>query len=185
MSIVSRDAHYILTEWADVSLDGKASHFQVNCAGRVYNTRRNRDITPYIEDGRLMVSLYFRRGVYRTNVARLVAEAFVSKPDFPPVDDDVPWADATHVMHLDGNRENCHYNNLVWRPLSICRQYMKELSKPPTENELEVLTRVVGSDETYSIRDAAMFYGCPIYLIRRSMAYHRVVYPGYVFELAN
>lgn len=51
---------------------------------------------------------------HRRSVAKLVAEAFLD----PPIREDFDT-----VTHLDGDRSNCYYENLMWRPRWFAIRY--------------------------------------------------------------
>lgn len=85
-------------------------------------------------------------------------------------------------IHLDGDRENCHYNNLMWRPLWFSRKYMRQFTdghltyKDPIED--------VETHEVYdSSMHAAMINGLLDSEIYLSMLNNSYVWPtGQVFR---
>lgn len=54
---------------------------------------------------------------HKRAVPLLVADAFVTPPSSPAFDT---------PTHIDGDRSNNHYTNLMWRPLWFSRKYMKQ-----------------------------------------------------------
>lgn len=96
--------------------------YQVSSFGRIYNT--NQEIfmrisrTPF---GHNKISLVSERTGQRSDrsVAKLVAEAFVE-----------PYSSqCDSVIMLDGNRDNLHSDNLMWRPRWFAWQYARQLKK--------------------------------------------------------
>lgn len=68
-------------------------------------------ISLYSEDGKLITR----------SVARLIAEAFVQRPDAEAFDTPI---------HLDGDQRNCRADNLVWRPRWFAIKYHKQFRMP-------------------------------------------------------
>ena len=94
------------------------------------------------------VGLY-RDGVQFTqSVAVIVAQAFL--PEHPEHFDT--------VIHLDGDKQNCHLDNLMWRPRWFAREYHRQL-----KHDLELFYAAfedIRSGELFdSSLDAAARYG--------------------------
>lgn len=72
------------------------------------------------QQGIVKISLYKGRELHTRSVALLVAEAFCEGKD--PVFDT--------PIHLDGDRQNCHASNLMWKPrwfaVKYHRQFMED-----------------------------------------------------------
>ena len=49
----------------------------------------------------------------------LVAEVYLPTPEHESFDTPI---------HLDGDKDNCHYTNLMWRPLWFARRYMRQFT---------------------------------------------------------
>ena len=79
--------------------------YHVTKDGKVYNIRRNREVTihPHYRTGRNIVHLYSNGKRYNLKVYRLVAEAYIPNPENKPC-----------VCHKDNNPLNNHYKNLYW-----------------------------------------------------------------------
>lgn len=74
--------------------------------GRVFNTKFDRELKPYISTttGYLYVTLRHTDGRYRpTAVHRILAKLFIPNPNNLP-----------QVNHKDGNKTNCTVENLEW-----------------------------------------------------------------------
>ena len=79
--------------------------YHVTKDGKVYNIRRNREVTihPHYRTGRNIVHLYSNGKRYNLKVYRLVAEAYIPNPENKPC-----------VCHKDNNRTNNRVENLYW-----------------------------------------------------------------------
>ena len=79
--------------------------YHVTKDGKVYNIRRNREVTihPHYRTGRNIVHLYSNGKRYNLKVYRLVAEAYIPNPENKPC-----------VCHKDNNKSNDRVENLYW-----------------------------------------------------------------------
>lgn len=85
----------------------------------------------------------------KRSLPQLVAQTFLSKPESEAFDTPI---------HLDGYRENCHYTNLMWRPLWFSRKYMRQF----TDQHRTCIAPIedVESGKVYETSmDAAMVHG--------------------------
>lgn len=91
-------------------------NYLVTISGEVLSA--NRDNMPVAHNinqrGIAHVGLYRHNRLYRRSVARLVADAFLQDPPFEHYDT---------IIHLDGDRPNCHADNLMWRPRWFSFEY--------------------------------------------------------------
>jgi len=110
-------------EWVPVT---NFPNYEVSYDGRVRNRNTLTVLRPQMHkpSGFLMVFLR-RSGVQHTKyIHRLVAEAFLHPADY-----------GRTPVHIDGDRENNHADNLEWRSLSIAREMTMDANKvEPTEN---------------------------------------------------
>lgn len=90
----------------------------VNPLGEIYNRATHRDMrysrTPF---GHVKVSLINEHGRFTRSVSKLVAEAFVEKPN--------PMCDK--VIMLDGTLDNVRADNLAWRSGWFAWKYTRQL----------------------------------------------------------
>lgn len=79
--------------------------YHVTKDGKVYNIRRNREVTihPHYRTGRNIVHLYSNGKRYNLKVYRLVALAYIPNPENKPC-----------VCHKDNNKSNDWVENLYW-----------------------------------------------------------------------
>jgi hypothetical protein len=138
----------------------------------------------YDDSGRIMALTQNQHGVvnvgmtkqgvqYKRGVALLVATAFIERMDGPF---DTP-------INVDGNRSNCHYTNLMWRPRWFAIKYHAQFMKKTLHIKspiIEINTR----ERFHNSHEAILCYG----LLEEElvMAVHNktFVFPTYqVFEL--
>lgn len=79
--------------------------YHVTKDGKVYNIRRNSEVTihPHYRTGRNIVHLYSNGKRYNLKVYRLVALAYIPNPENKPC-----------VCHKDNNKSNDWVENLYW-----------------------------------------------------------------------
>ena len=82
--------------------------YAVTRDGKVWSYKKNRFLIPSNNGhGYMIVSLSKDGKRYTKRVHRLVAEAYIPKPD--------DWDESWDVAHLDDVRDNNHYKNLAWQ----------------------------------------------------------------------
>lgn len=101
--------------------------------GRILNTRRNQYCVPYV--GMMREG---RRHQCVRSLPLLVASTFIPQPR--------PHWDTP--INLDGDRNNCHVDNLAWRPRRVAEHYNNQFLDP-YENPIMVSVRNAETDEEY------------------------------------
>lgn len=95
-------------------------NYEVSNHGRVARRSSGRPLRFYENQyGVVCVGLMRGHVQYKRSVPLLVARAFIPKP----------FAHDTPI-NLDGNRWNCHVDNLAWRPRRHAIQYVKQFTDP-------------------------------------------------------
>lgn len=152
-----------------LEIDGFPDYLVSN-TGLVYNMRRSVVLSVSRTDGGIQKVNLSRKGeVCTKSVARLTAHAFV------PNDYDLAIFDTP--IHLDGNRENCCADNLVWRPRWFAISYHQQVNTPGYSSIL-VNIRDVYSRKTYAgPRDAAVANGILVVDVMKSYANNHVTFP--------
>lgn len=136
--------------------------YAVNDLGEVHNIKsgmpRKNSINQY---GIVKISLYKNgRELITRSVAVMVAEAFVpGQTDF-----------FNTPIHLDGDRENCRAENLMWRPRWFAVQYHRQFNKEEFHDSDVHIEHLQTGKEYYSNKDACMDLGL----------YYNDVYRSYV-----
>ena len=106
--------------------------YDVSETGCIRNARTLKVLKPNkIGKGYLIVHLKKDGKRYARYVHRLTAEAYVPNPHNHPV-----------VNHDDGNKENCHYTNLIWSTYSENNQHAYDTGlKPRGEGQYKAFIR--------------------------------------------
>ena len=104
--------------------------YDVSETGCIRNARTLKILKPNkIGKGYLIVHLKKDGKRYARYVHRLTAEAYVPNPQNHPV-----------VNHDDGNKENCHYTNLIWSTYSENNQHAYDTGlKPRGEGQYKAI----------------------------------------------
>jgi len=113
------------------------------------------------QQGIVKISLY-QDGKYliTRSVAVMVAEAFCEgQSEF-----------FNTPIHLDGDRENCRADNLMWRPRWFAVQYHRQFQSPDFHNAIVRIFDVNTGKEYESVKECCMDLGL----------YHNDVYRSYI-----
>lgn len=103
--------------------------YMVHPSGNVVNTRLERLMTlRKAQTGLVMVGLSVDGYQNQRSVARLVAEAYIPKPD-------PEWfSDFDTIIHLNGDKSDCRAENLAWRPRWFAIKYNQERTNFPFDD---------------------------------------------------
>ena len=149
--------------------------YSISDFGRVRNELRGTLLKNcYVQYGMLVVSLYRDGKQHRRSVATLVAGSFIPSP---------PREDFTTIIHKDGNRDNCHYTNLDWRPRHFAIRFHRERMLSPFPN-WRLPFRMLDTGEIFSTpSECAVKYGLLEGGIYLALVNQSPVFPGnYMFE---
>lgn len=137
--------------------------YAVSDLGEVHNIKTGMPRKTSInQQGIVKISLYVGRELITRSVAVMVAEAFVEgQSDF-----------FNTPIHLDGDRENCRAENLMWRPRWFAVQYHRQFLSPEFHHMDVHIEHLQTGKEYYSVKDACMDLGL----------YYNDVYRSYVHE---
>ena len=150
--------------------------YEVSSWGRV----RNKNTQFYIAatkkpNGLRMVGLMDSGGQRKRSLPLLVANAFVPRPQ----------ASFDTPMHLNGDRANNDYRNLVWRPLWLARKFMKQFEDDYHETCDYPIEDVETGEWYKNSMEASMTNGVLDEHIRLAMLNNTYVFPtGQVFRKA-
>jgi len=121
--------------------------------------------------GIVKITLYdTRKHLVTRSVARMVAEAFVPKPDQEIFDTPI---------HMDGELTNCRADNLVWRPRWFAIKYHRQFRNP--EFHIARGTFIdIDSEEVYdSIKDICVRNGVFWQDVIKCVTEETFVFPTY------
>lgn len=137
--------------------------YAINDLGEVHNIKTGMPRKTSInQQGIVKVSLYQGRELITRSVAVMVAEAFCEgRTEF-----------FNTPIHLDGDRENCRADNLMWRPRWFAVQYHRQFDMPDFHEMNVRIVELSTNEEFESVKDACMSLGL----------YYNDVYRSYVHE---
>lgn len=149
-----RERWYELDEFPD---------YAVSEFGEIHNIKTGMPRRTSInQQGIVKISLYVGRELITRSVAVLVAEAFVDGQD----------EFFNTPIHLDGDRENCRADNLMWRPRWFAVQYHRQFQSPDFHRMDIDIEELSTGREYESVKEACMDLGL----------YYQDVYRSYIHE---
>lgn len=114
------------------------------------------------QQGIVKISLYQGRELITRSVAVMVAEGFCEgQTEF-----------FNTPIHLDGDRENCRADNLMWRPRWFAVQYHRQFQNDVFHKMDVHIEELSSGKEYYSVKEACMDLGL----------YYNDVYRSYLYE---
>lgn len=137
--------------------------YAISELGEVHNIKTGMPRRTSInQQGIVKISLYHGRELITRSVAVMVAEAFCEgQTEF-----------FNTPIHLDGDRENCRADNLMWRPRWFAVQYHRQFQSEDFHN-MDVRIEDIETGEQYeSVKEACMKLGL----------YYNDVYRSYIHE---
>jgi hypothetical protein len=78
-------------------------------------------------------------------------------------------------IHLDGDRENCRADNLMWRPRWFAVQYHRQFHHEEFHNSNVHIQEVLSGKEYYSVKEACMDLGLYYNDVYRSYVHNRAI----------
>jgi hypothetical protein len=144
--------------------------YSVSEEGQVRNDRTGRILAlTRNQFGIIQVGLSRFNVQYKRSVALLVAKAHLDPPHLKPFNTPI---------HLDGDRSNNHYSNLMWRPRWFAVKYHAQFQND--ERGFDVPVIELHSGERFrSSWDAAIKYGLIDRDIRIATVNRTYVFPTY------
>jgi hypothetical protein len=137
--------------------------YAVSNFGEIHNIKTGMPRRTSInQQGIVKISMYQGRELITRSVAPLVAEAFC----------DGETSLFNTPIHLDGDRENCRADNLMWRPRWFAVQYHRQFHSADFHRMDVHIVELNSGKEYYSVKDACMDLGL----------YYQDVYNSYVNE---
>lgn len=136
-----REQWYELDEFPD---------YAVSSRGEIANIKTGMPRKTSInQQGIVKISLYKGRELITRSVAVMVAEAFC--------DGETRFFNTP--IHLDGDRENCRADNLMWRPRWFAVQYHRQFNNPDFHRMNVHILELTTGKEYYSVKEACMDLG--------------------------
>ena len=137
--------------------------YAISSLGSVHNIKTGMPRKTSInQQGIVKISLYIGRELITRSVAVMVAEAFCEgQSEF-----------FNTPIHLDGDRENCRADNLMWRPRWFAVQYHRQFQSPEFHASDVHIVDVDTGKEYYSAKEACVDLGL----------YYNDVYRSYIHE---
>jgi hypothetical protein len=126
-----------LEEWIDIETNGP-EHYQVSNLGRIRSVCIT-VIRPFVnrKTGIPRVNLYLRGKIFPVRIDEIVAGYFLDeKEDFH-----------TDVIHIDGDKMNCHPSNLKWGVELKTKELKSHQALSCAHNRLNAILEVHGVDK--------------------------------------
>ena len=118
--------------------------YVLSVSSKSYKERR---LTGHVKQGRKNAPYTIRIGGKDKSIKHLVAQAFM--PDYKGLD--------SNILHKDGNKKNCHVDNLIIVP----KKQVCKITGPLSRSQKVVVTDKHGTETVYSsIRKAAIALNC-------------------------
>jgi hypothetical protein len=156
-----------MTDWSEIDA---FPGYSVSDEGDVRNDRTGRHLVQTKNQGGLVFVGMSRGGVqYKRSVSALVARAFLDAPRFRAY---------SVTINLNGDREDNHARNLMWRPLQFARRYHQQFMTGPNGINrpiIDIRTREC-FDRSW---DAAIRYGLIDRDIMMAILNRTVVFPTF------
>lgn len=149
--------------------------YAVSNWGRVIHTTFDREMTRSESTNGLTVGMVKDGRQYRRSIKVLVAKAFVPgetlKFNTPVI--------------LDGDQNNLHASNIVWRPRWFAHKYRRQFEKRYAWWDMGPVEDIFTGDVYPTAEDAAIVNGCLVRDVVLSMYNETRVYPNYnMFRMA-
>lgn len=153
-------------EWIEFE---KYPGYFINKEGLIRNNSGRIMKRGLLQNGAPAVSLYVDGSYIRRQVSTFMSETWMDPRPYPHFDTPI---------HLDGDRNNCHVDNLVWRPRWFAIQYHKECSEPKFP-DWDGSFRLVETDEVFhNPLECSKRHGFLQGDILLSLANDRPLFPG-------
>lgn len=142
-----------------IYIDGKETKYTISTLGRVYNTKTRKFIKWHYDGKYFSARLCINGKVKPFKVHRLVALAFINKPN-----------SCNEVNHIDGDKSHNSVDNLEWVTSSDnCIHAVLNGLKPKTVKltieQVEAICEMLASKQ-YKNRKIAEEVGCSIYDVK-------------------
>lgn len=151
--------------------------YAVSSLGNIHNIKTGMPRKTSInQNGIVKISMYQGRELITRSVAVMVAEAFCEgRTEF-----------FNTPIHLDGDRENCRADNLMWRPRWFAVQYHRQFESPEFHASNVHIRELDSGREYYSVKECCMALGLYYNDVYRSYVHDRPVpLTGQEFELVD
>lgn len=137
--------------------------YAVNNFGEIHNIKTGMPRkTSTNQNGIVKISLYQGRELITRSVAVMVAEAFCDgQSEF-----------FNTPIHLDGDRDNCRADNLMWRPRWFAVQYHRQFYSPEFHASDVHIVDIDTGKEYYSVKECCVDLGL----------FYNDVYRSYIHE---
>lgn len=140
--------------------------YAVSSLGSIHNIKTGMPRRTSInQQGIVKISMYSGRELITRSVAVIVAEAFCEgQTEF-----------FNTPIHLDGDRENCRADNLMWRPRWFAVQYHRQFQSPEFHESRVHIVELESGKEYYSVKEACMDLGLYYNDVYRSFVHGRQI----------
>lgn len=139
-------------QWASLS-DLGFSKYDVSDWGEIINVRYDKPVSVTANHfGHVKVGLQsdVGHGFTTRSVAQLVAQLFLPEPPADHFDS---------IIHLNGDRSDCHASNLMWRPRWFSIMFHKQFKNPHFYLHIQPIVEIHSGNEYRSAREVCIREG--------------------------
>lgn len=144
------------TDWRELE---EFPDYAISEFGEIINMKTGapRKVSQNIQ-GVSKISLYRGRELHTRSIAVLVASKFLEAPEEP----------FDTIIHLDGDRQNCEANNLMWRPRWFAIKYHKQFLHDEFHDDKSHMVELTSGEHYYSLKEACVKNGLYYFDVMRS-----------------
>lgn len=145
-------------------------NYVINHLGEIVNIKSNRPLSySRTREGIVKVNLYIGDRKVVRSVALLMAKTFLTSTN----------PNHNSVIHLDGDKSNCHISNLMLRPRWFVVNYHQQFAVEAFHENFYRAIVCVDTDEVFNnIKEACIAKGLLYWELNDAIANKTKVYPG-------
>lgn len=145
--------------------------YEISMSGLVCRSKSGRPVRPSSNgQGHWKVMLYLNGRAYTRSLDQLVAKTFLVPPQ---------RSDFASIIHLDGDTQNDHALNLMWRPRHFAVLYHRQFALPTFRRKTSSLIEVKTGDIYDQAQHAVVRNGLLLKELLLAVGQNTYVWPTY------